>query len=144
MELFLDRTYFPTGTNGQWTLCDGSHLCWNIELPWENNAHQISCIPEARYGLQHIVSPKHGSCLQVMNVPQRDEIEVHSANWALGQDGHHPQLLGCLAPVTTLDATLPGVGWQSVDACLKLYSVVFPVLVRGEAVFVTIRKKQLA
>lgn len=61
-----------------------------IELPWKNNLHQISCIPPGVYQTEWYDSPRHGRVLRLKDVPDRSQIEVHSANLAM-------QLLGCIA-----------------------------------------------
>jgi hypothetical protein len=68
------------------------------ELPWKNNESKVSCIPPGTYTCKIIQSPKHGKCYQIMNVPDRDMIEIHSANYMGDVSlGKHSQLLGCLA-----------------------------------------------
>lgn len=51
-----------------------------LERPWLNNKHDVSCIPAGIYTCQRINSPKHGDCFQVMNVPDRDNIQIHKGN----------------------------------------------------------------
>lgn len=131
LDLTLNRIYYPTGTNGQ-ILIGSAPVCYSIELPWKNNQRRISCIPEGRYELTIYNSPKHGPCLLLKNVPNRDMVEVHEANWAI------KELNGCIAPVTTLDS--PGVGWRSGDATNKLEGLVFPILKQGGKAWLTIQK----
>ena len=130
MELELIRTYFPNGTNGVVLL----QLCNSIELPWQNNQHQISCVPEGRYELRKRYSPKFGWHLQVMDVPGRDLILMHPANDAL------KELEGCIAPVSLL--TAEGKGSESRVALGKITSLVFPELEKGNKVFITIKSVQ--
>lgn len=74
---------------------------WNCrtgELPWHDNHPKTSCIPEGEYICRWINSPKHGPTYQVMNVPDRDMIEIHSANYCGDADcGKKCELLGCIA-----------------------------------------------
>ena len=68
------------------------------ELPWRNNDRGASCIPTGKYICKIINSPKHGKCYQVMDVPHRDMIEIHSANFMGDKSlGKQSQLLGCIA-----------------------------------------------
>ena len=67
MELELLRTYYPTGTNGN-LLAVGIGLCHTIELPWKENQHQASCIPEGRYELVKRYSLKNKWHLLVKEV----------------------------------------------------------------------------
>jgi len=90
------------GTFGNFKMDDGTQF-WSLELPWLNNANDASCIPSGVYQCKWIQSPKHGECYQVMNVPGRDMIEIHSANFAgdAGK-GYISQLLGCIALGTSI------------------------------------------
>lgn len=87
----------PDGTFGVMLLDDHSSFCTG-ELPWKNNANGVSCIPAGTYTCHWIDSPKHGWCYQILNVPNRSMIEIHSANW-MGDvsKGKLSQLLGCIA-----------------------------------------------
>jgi hypothetical protein len=85
------------GTFGIFTLDDGVQFV-SGELPWRNNEHGKSCIPPGEYLCKWITSPKHGECYEIMNVPWRDDIEIHSANWmGDASKGKLSQLLGCVA-----------------------------------------------
>lgn len=85
------------GTFGKFVLDDGTSFdC--LELPWRDNTNRFSCIPVGTYICTWIDSPKHGPCYQVTNVPGRDMIEIHSANFAGDvTKGKICQLLGCIA-----------------------------------------------
>jgi hypothetical protein len=61
-----------------------------IELPWKSNQKDISCIPNGNFMVTKINSPKHGNCFGITGVPEREDIEIHSANTA-------DQLEGCIA-----------------------------------------------
>lgn len=72
-------------------------VCKTLELPWKNNAHDISCIPPLQYVCKWTRSPKmsieHGVdffTYEVQDVPDRAGIRIHSANF-------FKQLLGCIA-----------------------------------------------
>ena len=132
MELELIRTYFVTGTNGA-LLLDGELLCATIELPWKDNKHVVSCIPEGRYALYKRYSPRLGWHLQVMDVPGRRWILIHPANDAA------TELQGCIAPV----ACLTGIGKGNLtrEAFGSLTTLVFPLLNEGRPVFLTIKSR---
>lgn len=53
-----------------------------IELPWKNNAPDVSCIPAGEYDLEYYLSAKLGHTLHVLNVPDREMILMHIGNWA--------------------------------------------------------------
>lgn len=122
--------YDPDGTNGELKLV----VCNTIELPWLQNQRRVSCIPEGRYELIKRVTKKRGQHLLVLNVKGRDGILIHPANDA------KKELLGCIAPVTTL--TGPGKGTQSRLANEKLKALVLEALEGEERVFITIKSKR--
>jgi hypothetical protein len=62
-----------------------------LELAWKNNERQISCIPKGTYKVRKRTSAKYGEHFHILNVPNRDMILLHHANF-------HNQLLGCIAP----------------------------------------------
>ena len=126
------REYFPKGVNGALSV-NGEGLCHTIELPWRDNQHAISCIPEGRYELAKRFSPKLRWHLLVKDVPERDLILIHPYNDA------EKEAQGCIAPVTTI--TGEGKGDNSRIVFEKLKAFVFPVLERGEKVVLVIRQK---
>jgi hypothetical protein len=132
MELELIRSYDPEGTNGE-LRCGGKTICFTIELPWLQNQHNISCIPEGRYELRKRFVQKFGLHLLVVDVPERSWILIHPATDA------KTQLKGCIAPVTNLIA--PGKGSESRLANEKLKALVLAALEKKENVFITIRPK---
>ncbi len=86
----LTRT--ETGEDGTFGLVvtDNGFSCYSLELAWKNNEQGVSCIPSGIYLCERAVSPKHGPCYYVRDVPKRTDIELHAANWAR-------QLLGCIS-----------------------------------------------
>src|ERR1700744_5576535 len=131
MELLIKRTYYPDGTNGE-LFIDGVHKCYTIELPWHNNDHGISCIPEGRYHLGKRSNDKFGYHLMVENVPNRSYILIPPANDAL------KELLGCIAPVSVL--TGPGKGEKSRIQLEDIVHATYASMSKGEDVFLTIKK----
>lgn len=90
------------GTFGSLTLGDGQQL-YTTELPWRDNATQVSCIPPGVYRCEVINSPRFGRVYQVMAVPGRTAILIHKGNY--GGDkakGWSSDLLGCIAPAMKL------------------------------------------
>ncbi|MBT1710760.1 hypothetical protein KK062_21140 [Fulvivirgaceae bacterium PWU5] len=132
MELELIRDYDPEGTNGE-IKNEGQLVCPSIELPWLDNRRSVSCIPEGRYEVRRRYTEKRGHHLLVVDVPGRSNILIHPANDA------KKELLGCIAPVTTL--TGPGRGNQSRLANEKLKILVLAALDRNEKVFITIKSE---
>ena len=133
MELELNRTYYPEGTNGN-LINEGLGLCHTIELPWLNNQHSVSCIPEGRYELIKRWSDKLKWHLLVCDVVDRDLILIHPANDAM------KELKGCIAPVTTLIGQ--GKGDNSRMVFNKLKDWIYPILERKEKVFLIIKSEK--
>jgi hypothetical protein len=130
MQLELIRTYLPLGTNGKIHF-QSRLMMYSIELPWKDNQTGVSCIPEGKYELIKRYNEKFGRHLQVLNVPQREDILIHPANDAL------KELKGCIAPVWLI--TGAGKGLRSRMALEALTSLVYGALDRPEKVFITIK-----
>jgi len=66
-----------------------------LELGWQNNKRNISCVPQGTYDLKLEYSPKFGRKLwEAYGVLNRSECKFHIANFA-------SQLNGCFAPGMT-------------------------------------------
>jgi hypothetical protein len=103
-------TRISTGAEGSFgeILTDSGYFCVTGELPWIENSNNDSCIPSGTYVVNWSFSPKHNkNVYHVQNVPNRSEIEIHSAN-LMGDTskGYVSQLLGCIAPGKSV-ATFP-------------------------------------
>lgn len=132
MELELNRAYFKEGTNGA-LFCSGKFLCFTIELLWNNNKRNISCIPEGRYEVLPRFSKRYKHHLILKSVKDRSYILFHPANDAL------KELQGCIAPVRHLSGI--GKGIYSKDAMQKLLSLVYQARDRKEPIFLTIKSQ---
>lgn len=59
---------------------------WNalsIECPWRDNRRSISCIPNGQYRVAQTYSPRFKrATYQVMHVPDRSGVRIHSGNLA--------------------------------------------------------------
>lgn len=84
-------------TLGTLTIDGNDFKCVTIELPYKDNQRRISCIPKGRYICKKRVSPKYGNHFHITDVPNRDWVLIHSANYSR-------QLLGCI-----------GVGEKHID-----------------------------
>jgi len=62
-------------------LKDELPLCVTLELPWKQNAPNISCIPAGSYNVQSFYSEKHGQVWEILNVPARSAILLHEGNF---------------------------------------------------------------
>ena len=132
MELVLHRAYFEEGTNGA-LFNSGKFLCHTIELPWNDNKRNISCIPEGVYEIEPRFSKRFKHHLILKAVKGRSFILFHPANDAL------KELQGCIAPVTYLSGI--GKGVYSKDAMQKLLSLVYQAKDRKETILLTIKSQ---
>lgn len=96
---YLIRRYFPTHTLGALVALDPRgnllHSCITLELPWRDNAPQVSCIPEGIYEVQARQSEKFGHHYHVTGVPGREWILFHPGTYT-------SQLRGCIIPGQSL------------------------------------------
>lgn len=129
----LLRVYSPFGTNGEIRM-DGERVCDAIELPWKDNARNVSCIPEGRYPLAKRYSKRFGWHILIKDVPERSSILIHPANHAL------KELRGCIAPVTRL--TGPGRGSESRKAFEKLKQRIYQRIDENKEVYLRIKTKE--
>ena len=67
----------------------GDFQCFTLELPWKDNQQDVSCIPEGHYKAVRYDSPQHGWVLLLLDVDDREMIEVHPGNFT-------HQILGCI------------------------------------------------
>lgn len=87
--LLRRRPSIPMGTFG--VLSADSLNLFTVELPWKDNANNISCIPPGKYRCSWTKSPRLKKfTYEVTNVKGRSGIRIHSANFAC-------QVLGCIA-----------------------------------------------
>lgn len=89
------------GTFGTLVIPNGDYLeyFYTGELPWQNNASNISCIPTGVYRAVWSFSPRfRRKMYEVVGVKNRAGIRIHSANF-MGDDskGYKRQLNGCIA-----------------------------------------------
>jgi len=85
------------GTPGMLSRPDGSRLAWTMELPWKENARQVSSIPAGEYVCRARVSPHFGKVYEVTGVPGRSNVLIHTGNF--GGDrakGYRSDVLGCV------------------------------------------------
>jgi hypothetical protein len=68
------------GTFGELYIIDET-ICYTLEPPWLDNETNKSCIPEGKYYVTPWVSPTHGECFKIWNVPDREDILIHKGNW---------------------------------------------------------------
>ena len=89
MKLVLSRQYQDDETKGLLTVFDGIEdvfSCKTLELPWKDNQHNISCIPENKYYCEKHIRPSGAKSFLVKDVPDRTDILIHSGNFAAGDN----------------------------------------------------------
>ncbi len=83
-----------THTHGDFVR-DGQPVCRCLELPWKANARDVSCIPAGEYAARY--NPAKNK-IEVYNVPDRDNIQIHIGNDIAPAPPKEPDSLGCLLP----------------------------------------------
>lgn len=110
------------------------HVCSSIELPWRDNAKEVSCIPEGLYPLRWTRSKRFSDLRkkdvwmwEIQDVADRSGVRIHSGNYA-GVDLTHSE--GC--PLTcmewkdinndgVIDGARSGEALEALHAALKPY-----------------------
>lgn len=129
-RLVIKRDAFRVGhpTTGRISIDRGDGkteaICLSLELPWQNNAQGVSCIPAGSYRLAFVPSPRYGRKMwRVLDVPKRTGVLIHTANFVR-------QLRGCIAPGVELgdidgdgkiDAKRSGPAMEKLLAALSPY-----------------------
>ena len=62
-------------------------VCNTLELDWNNNKAQQSCIPVGQYVTRKHKSPKFGRCFKILRVPSRTHILIHAGNYTRDTTG---------------------------------------------------------
>jgi hypothetical protein len=83
--LTIARFYNSDCTLGRLVL--GSFQCFTLELPWLNNANDISCIPEGFYKAFKRNSPTNGFVIELKDVPNRSYVQIHKGNYTRNVKG---------------------------------------------------------
>lgn len=81
MNVYLFRRYYPSWTQG-WLLV-GDLLLRTLELPWEENKSNISCIPPGEYQTSYLPrssSGKYRKVWHLLETPGRFGILIHNGN----------------------------------------------------------------
>lgn len=89
-KVFLNRTDYQDKQTLGYLVYLNKEICKTLELPWLNNNKRISCIPTGEYRVIRRWSKKFNNHFHLTNVPGRDSILIHNANY-------HYELLGCIA-----------------------------------------------
>jgi hypothetical protein len=125
------KTMTQNATIGDLSI-DGTHYCATLELPWKDNAHGTSCIPEGSYRVVVDWSMSKQKYLpHVLEVPGRDGIRIHTGNTAADTQG-------CIlvGNVAGIDAV-----WGSKEVFVPLMDKIKAANLAGEKVTLTIEKE---
>jgi len=94
----IKRLYDDKQTTGDMIVSgtDGEAIfrCFTMELAWNDNKQNASCIPEGKYYASKRTSEKYGNHFILHDVPNRSYILIHVGNF-------YNDLLGCIAPGLT-------------------------------------------
>lgn len=79
----LERVYLPTETLGSIYSPNGELVAKSMELPWKNNDHNVSCIPEGIYTVRkNAPKPTRDyGYFRFDNVPNRNGILMHKITY---------------------------------------------------------------
>lgn len=83
--LYIDTWVNDDCTVGRLNL--GLFNCLSLELPWKDNAINISCIPSGNYPASLYESPSKGLVILLEDVPNRTYIEIHAGNYTSDIEG---------------------------------------------------------
>ena len=93
MTLSIEITRFKDSdksqTIGEFHVIGADFYGVTMELEYNDNKKRISCIPCGTYIVKIRTSKKYGEHFHITDVPNRDFILIHSANYSR-------QLLGCI------------------------------------------------
>lgn len=133
MKVLIIRSNFKGQTLGNIFAIEDTYIVFQaktLELPDLLNERRVSCIPEGSYTCVKHTSPKFGECVWVTNVPNRDEILMHPANYK-------SDLLGCIGLGDShVDINNDGLkditnSKKTVDRFLKVVPNTFQLIIRN-------------
>jgi hypothetical protein len=133
MKVFILRSNFINQTLGNLLVIEDTDILFQsktLELPDLLNQKRISCIPEGIYTCIKHTSPKFGECIHILNVPNRDEILIHPANYK-------SDLLGCIGVGDThIDINKDGLkditnSKKTMERLLKVVPNTFQLVVKN-------------
>jgi hypothetical protein len=106
IRLILARKLNPNETQGTYIVMDDNveiFRCCCLELPWLDNQHDISCIPNGIYDVEKYNTVDHPNTFHIKNVHGRDGILIHKGNFATGKK------------IDTKGCQLPGLSFVDID-----------------------------
>jgi uncharacterized protein DUF5675 len=79
-ELCIPGTVYSVDPDRTQSDRPGTMICYSMELPLRANQNEISAIPRGTYTARSRLSEKNGPVIELVNVPKRDVIQMHSGN----------------------------------------------------------------
>jgi hypothetical protein len=97
MELILIRiSQSDQGTKGV-LLINNTFFCYTLELPWNNNIQNYSCIPPGTYNYDRWLFHRTIKSYHILSVPNRNYVLIHSGNYAGDpRKGYKTHVEGCI------------------------------------------------
>lgn len=85
------------GTPGE-LATDTGFRCYTLELPWRDNASDVSCVPAGTYTAKFQHSNHFKTDLyHLQDVPNRSDVMIHSGNFGGDKSlGYKSDILGCI------------------------------------------------
>lgn len=111
-----------------------------LELPWQDNARNVSCIPAGVYDAEIFDSLRFGrKVFMLRDVPGRDLIEIHPGNWAGDlADGWHTDVDGCILPGFGVAALLTPAGFLQLGVTRSRAALDAMLAAMGDATRLTV------
>lgn len=87
MEIRLVRLFEDEDRTLGTLIIDRQNVLATLELRYDSNKKNVSCIPEGTYECQKRTSTKYGEHILVKNVPDREMILIHAGNYPSSTQG---------------------------------------------------------
>ncbi len=87
MEFTLKRILFTDDGSPGVLILGNQPICLTLEENWRDNEKGLSCIPAGSYLCRRRNTPQHGDTFEVMDVPGRTAILIHSGNTEADTEG---------------------------------------------------------
>jgi hypothetical protein len=100
-----------------------------LELPWKDNQRGVSCIPPGRYVMRVRTSERHGRHLELIDVPGRSLILIHTGNYAesINPTTGQSDIKGCILPGVAY-ADLNGDGIWDITASRRTMNSLMDII----------------
>lgn len=79
-DLFLRRLVYDSFKTQGVMLINGDMVALSLELPWEGNKQNVSCIPDGVYDCRKRSDDHYHDHVEVLNVHSRSGILIHRGN----------------------------------------------------------------